>query len=279
MAAALLPDPLWDLVEPFLPAPHRRPKGGRPRVSDRACPTGILFVLRSGIPWRMLPQELGCGSGMTYWRRVRDWQQAGVWDLIHFALLDWLACSDQIDWSRAVVDSCSIRAVYGGDQIDPNPTDRAKRGSKRHLICDGRGVRLAVRLTGANRNDSQKAVALVDAISPLHGEPGRPRGSGRIVCSGIAATTRRRFGADCGRGISYRGSPGVAPRTGVDWAGGGGSWSGRLPGSISFAVCACGMTSGPTSTRRPLARVHADLLAIAAKDVDNGLSKCPFSSL
>ena len=112
---------------------------------------------------------------MTCWRRVRDWQQAGVWDLIHFALLDWLARSDQIDWSRAVVDSCSIRAVYGGDQTGPNPTDRAKRGSKRHLICDGRGVPLAVRLTGANRNDSQEALALVDAIPPLHGGRGRPR--------------------------------------------------------------------------------------------------------
>jgi transposase len=108
-------------------------------------------------------------------RRLRDWQSAGVWDLIHFALLDWLARDDQIDWSRAVVDSCSIRAVHGGDQTGPNPTDRAKRGSKRHLICDGRGVPLAVRLTGANRNDSQEARALVDAIPPLHGECGRPR--------------------------------------------------------------------------------------------------------
>jgi transposase len=123
----------------------------------------------------MLPQELGCGSGMTCWRRVHDWQQEGVWDLIHFALLEWLARSDQIDWSRAVVDSCSIRAVYGGDQTGPNPTDRAKRGSKRHLICDGRGVPLAVRLTSANRNDSQEALALVDAIPPLHGDRGRPR--------------------------------------------------------------------------------------------------------
>ena len=61
MGVALLPDPLWDLVEPFLPFPPRWPQGGRGRVSDRACLTGIVFVLRSGIPWQMLPQELGCG--------------------------------------------------------------------------------------------------------------------------------------------------------------------------------------------------------------------------
>jgi transposase len=94
---------------------------------------------------------------------------------MHFALLDWLARHEQIDWSLAVVDSCSVRAVSGGDQTGPNPTDRAKRGSKRHLICDGRGVPHAVRLTGANRSDSQEALALVDAIPPLQGEHGRPR--------------------------------------------------------------------------------------------------------
>ena len=102
---------------------------------------------------------------MTCWRRLRDWQGAGVWDLIHFGLLDWLARSDQLDWSRAVVDSCSIRAVFGGDQTGPiDPSGEARKQAPSD--CDGRGVPLAIRLTGANRNDSQEALALVDAMTP-----------------------------------------------------------------------------------------------------------------
>src|ERR1043166_5300433 len=103
MTAALLPEALWDLVEAFLPIPPRRPKGGRPRVSDRACLTGIVFVLRSGIPWEMLPQELGCGCGMTCWRRLRDWQENGVWQKIWETLLDELSASNLVDLSWAVI--------------------------------------------------------------------------------------------------------------------------------------------------------------------------------
>jgi transposase len=116
MAAALVPDIFWEVIEPLLPLPKPKPQGGRPRIPDRACFEGIVFVLRSGIPWEMLPKELGCGSGMTCWRRLRDWQESGLWQLIHFAVLDLLCRLNRIDWSRAVVDSCSVRAVFGGSR-------------------------------------------------------------------------------------------------------------------------------------------------------------------
>lgn len=80
MAHPLLADDLWAIVEPLLPEAPPKPKGGRPRISDRAALTGTIFVLKSGIPWEMLPAEMGCGSGVTCWCRLRDWQKAGVWD-------------------------------------------------------------------------------------------------------------------------------------------------------------------------------------------------------
>jgi transposase len=113
MAKPLVSDELWAVVAPMLPVRPPRPKGGRPPVDDRAALTGILFVLRSGIPWEMLPREMGCGSGMTCWRRLRDWQAAGVWERLHHVLLDRLGTANAIDWSRAALDSASVPAKKG----------------------------------------------------------------------------------------------------------------------------------------------------------------------
>jgi transposase len=68
---------------------------------------GIIFVLRSGIPWEMLPRELG-GSGMTCWRQLRDWQSAGVWVGLHRVLLERLSDAGQLDWSRTSLDSAAV---------------------------------------------------------------------------------------------------------------------------------------------------------------------------
>jgi transposase len=111
----LVSDELWALVEPLLPArlPAVRGRTGRPRVDDRAALEGILFVLETGIPWKRLPTELGFGSGITCWRRLRAWQQAGVWDRLHQAVLDRLGQQGLLDWSRACLDSVSVRAKRG----------------------------------------------------------------------------------------------------------------------------------------------------------------------
>lgn len=129
MAKPILSDGLWAVIEPLLPAPKRRRRRfpGRKPIGHRQTLSGILFVLRTGIPWEYLPQELGYGSGMTCWRRLRDWQKRGVWKKIHRALLGKLRQADKIDWSRAVVDSASVRAVFGGRRPAQTPQTGGKR--------------------------------------------------------------------------------------------------------------------------------------------------------
>ena len=169
---------LWDAIQPFLPPEPVRDHGGPPRVSHRAALAGILFILRHGLRWTDLPQELGYGSGVTCWRRLRHWQALGIWAMVHQVVLNWLGDLDAIDWSRASIDSISVRAKRGGEHTGPNPTDRGKAGSKYHLIVDRQGVPLAVQLTAANVHDSKLLEPLVDAVRPIRrptGKPGRPR--------------------------------------------------------------------------------------------------------
>jgi transposase len=120
MAQPLVSDELWELVKPLIPKVERRHRyPGRKRIEDRKVLTGILFVLKTGIGWEHLPQEMGCGSGMTCWRRLQEWQRAGVWRRLHELLLAKLHEADKLDWSRAVVDAAQVPAVLGAPKPAP----------------------------------------------------------------------------------------------------------------------------------------------------------------
>lgn len=125
----IIDDELWEAIAPLLPPEKPKPKGGRPRIPDRAVLTGILFILRSGIPFEMLPREMGCGSGMTCWRRLEEWQASGVWKRLHQVFLEKLGRAGEIDWSRASVDSATVAAKKGAtkqDLIQPTKANLAR---------------------------------------------------------------------------------------------------------------------------------------------------------
>jgi len=113
--AELVSDELWKRIEPLLPSlPVRSPRGGRPPVEHRPALTGIVFVLKTGIAWQDLPTEMGCGSGSTCWRRFAAWTKLAVWSKLHALLLTALGKAGAINLERAVMDSASVRAVFGG---------------------------------------------------------------------------------------------------------------------------------------------------------------------
>ena len=129
MAYQLVSDELWNQIEPLLPRERPKPKGGRPRIADRACLTGIVFVLRTGAPWRYVPSELGCGSGVTCWRRLDEWTRAGVWPRVHARLLRALASEGELDARLGIVDSQSMRAVLGGRTLARTPRIGAREAA------------------------------------------------------------------------------------------------------------------------------------------------------
>ena len=143
MAKELVTDELWETIEPLLPPEPPKPQGGRPRIDDRAALTGIVFVLKSGIPWEMLPKEMGCGSGMTCWRRLKEWHEAGVWERLHRVLLERLGEADQIDWERASLDSASIPAKRGVQRPERIRQIKERRGRSATLLFRTEGVSLS----------------------------------------------------------------------------------------------------------------------------------------
>ncbi len=126
MAKKRVTKSLGKAIAPLLPQPKPSPKGGRPPVPHRACLEGIVFVLKTGIPWQMLPTELGYGRGSTCGRRVPAWTRWGVWPKLHQHLLRVLGRRGKINLERAVIDSVSRRALKGGRTPGPIPRIAAR---------------------------------------------------------------------------------------------------------------------------------------------------------
>lgn len=176
MVGEILPFELRKKIELVISKMDPRARTGRLRVPDRDVLRGILFVLKRGIQWEYLPQEMDCGSGMTRWRRLKRWRELGTWEQIHHILLDDLQEAGKLDWSRASLAASNLPAKKRGSQTGPNPTDHGRPGSKHHVIVERHGIPLATQVGPANQHDSKVFEALIDAIPAVRNEQrGRPR--------------------------------------------------------------------------------------------------------
>jgi transposase len=175
MAHAHLPDEFYDLVAHHLPPEQPvGPSGGRPRVGHRTALKIIWFVLVSGCRWEDVPPEMGC-SGRTAHRRLRHWEQLGIWDRLHADLLRLLRQAGKLDPDVAVVDSVYVRAFGGGQATGPSPVDRRKKGCKHTLLVDRYGVPLAIHTAAANASDHRQIIPVVLDFPQVPGQPGRPQ--------------------------------------------------------------------------------------------------------
>jgi len=248
--AQLLTDEPWHQVEPLLPPRKPRPRGGRPPAGDRAALAGILFVLKAGIGWEDLPRETGCG-GMTCWRRLRDWQAAGAWDAPHRVPLDRLRGAERTDFSRAPVDSGSVRAVSGG-----NGPARARRAAASSAASIASWSRPRRGSAGGDRHGSEPprrhAADPAGRRDPAgaRGKRGAPlRKPGDVVAGRGCDYGCHRPAPPC-RAIRTHIARRAARRTAAASGPGGGRSSGRSVGRTSSAACGPAGSGASTSTPR-----------------------------
>jgi len=164
-----LPDAMWERVQPLLPPEPPKPKGGRPRNDDRQMMDAIFFVLRTGIQWKALPRSIAAGSSAH--DRFQEWQRGGVFRKMWEAGLLTYDKLKHIEWKWQAMDGAMTKATLGGAGTGPNPTDRAKSGTKRCLLTDGYGVPLSVAVAGANRHGMKMTAPTLDSIVIARPEP------------------------------------------------------------------------------------------------------------
>ena len=174
MAKAQMPQEFLDAIAHHLPPePPVGPKGGRPRVGHAAVVRVLWFVLTTGCRWEDVPPESGC-SGRTAHRRLRAWQEAGIWDRLKTDLLGQLKRAGKLDLDTVVIDGVTLRAFGGGEATGPSPVDRRKEGTNHTLMVNKAGVPLAVRSAGANDHTQILPIIVLD-FPRVGGKPGRPK--------------------------------------------------------------------------------------------------------
>jgi len=146
-----VPEPMWLCIQPLFPAQKAPGTNGRPAVPFRTVLNGILYVLRTGCQWKAAPARYSSGS--TLHRRLQEWEQAGIFVAVLRRLLRLYDQIRGIEWRWQSADTKLLPAPLGGTATGANPTDRAKCGTKRHLLIDGHGAPLGLHLSGANRHD------------------------------------------------------------------------------------------------------------------------------
>ena len=173
---------------------------GRKPLDNRAALTGILFVLKTGLPWNDLPREMGCGSGAACWVRLHEWHGLGVWEALQAVLLAELRYADKIDWSRAAVDATTIWALRGGDKTGKTPADRGQKAApKDHRLTDGGGTPSgrSCQTTGANRHESTQLQGAGGSRAARRRQAGFSQAVKPSVSLSIPGRFKRAFDSQC----------------------------------------------------------------------------------
>ena len=157
-----IPDDLWNEIKNILPDEKPENTIGRPIVPYRKVLDGIIFILRTGCQWKMLPKDYGSGS--TCHRRFQEWRESGIFDKLWTRLLKIYDNKIGIKWNWQSLDSISIKSTFRGAMTGSNPTDRSKLGTKRHILTDKDGIPLSTVITSANTHDVTVAIDTVDSI-------------------------------------------------------------------------------------------------------------------
>jgi putative transposase len=166
-----IPDELWERIEPILERRYPRARTGRPRADLRLVLDGIVYRLRSGVQWNQLPRAFGADSTVHGWfqRFVKD----GVLQEIWAELVRECEGLGAVSWEWQAADGVMGKSRFGGDKRGPNPTDRAKSGTKKSVIVEQRGGPLGVAIDGANVHDTKLLEQTIDAVVVERPDPER----------------------------------------------------------------------------------------------------------